>query len=113
MNKRSKYAAKSNIITRKRINVACPTPRQHLPKQKTRDQKNEHGPCQADTGVCSSVRRKDKVVEASISQHGGVPSSTRPWSTIRFAESKQILIVQIRFCTRGRAQRTRGRVGLI
>ncbi|KAJ0599990.1 hypothetical protein HanIR_Chr03g0111461 [Helianthus annuus] len=34
MNKRSKNAAKSNINTRKGRNVACPTPRQHLPKQK-------------------------------------------------------------------------------
>ncbi|KAJ0618740.1 hypothetical protein HanLR1_Chr02g0054621 [Helianthus annuus] len=76
---------------------------------KTRYQKAEHAPCPADTGACSGVCRKDKSIEASIPQQGGVPSSTRPWSTLRFAESKQILIVQIRFCTRGHAQWTRGR----
>ncbi|KAJ0735157.1 hypothetical protein HanPI659440_Chr11g0428831 [Helianthus annuus] len=102
MNKRSKNTAKSNINTRRGINVACSTPRQHLPKQKTRDQKAEHAPCRVDTGACPSVCKKEKVVEASISQHGGMPSSTQLWSTLRFAESKQILIVQIRFYTRGR-----------
>ncbi|KAJ0570584.1 hypothetical protein HanHA300_Chr05g0179721 [Helianthus annuus] len=40
---------------------------------------------------------------------GACPADTGPWSTLRFAESEEILIAQIRFCTRGRAHRTRGR----
>ncbi|MFS8021101.1 hypothetical protein Hanom_Chr16g01423461 [Helianthus anomalus] len=80
--------------------MPCLTPRQHLPKQKQVNRRLTTAPCPADTGVWSSVCRKDKAIEASISQHGGVPSSTRSWSTLRFVESKQILIIQIRFCTR-------------
>ncbi|KAJ0483362.1 hypothetical protein HanIR_Chr13g0663991 [Helianthus annuus] len=53
MNKRSKKAAKSNINTRKGTNVACPTPRQHLPKEN---------------------KKTDKDVEASIAHHGVVLS---------------------------------------
>ena len=77
MNKRNKYAAKSNINTRKGTNVACPTPRQHLPKQKQRNRRLTTTPCPADRGAWPSICRKDKAIEASISRHGGVPSSTR------------------------------------
>ncbi|KAJ0918454.1 hypothetical protein HanRHA438_Chr05g0218131 [Helianthus annuus] len=41
---------------------------------KTREQKVEHAPCSVSTGACPSVSRKDKVVEASITHHGGVPT---------------------------------------
>ncbi|KAJ0614983.1 hypothetical protein HanIR_Chr02g0068781 [Helianthus annuus] len=37
--KKQKKATKSNIDTRKRTNVACPTPRQHLPKQNQEDRR--------------------------------------------------------------------------
>ena len=74
MNKRSKKAAKSNINTRKGTNMAYRTPRQHLPKQKTREQKAEHALCSMSTRACPSVSRKDKVVEASIAHHGVVLS---------------------------------------
>ncbi|KAJ0508516.1 hypothetical protein HanIR_Chr11g0518081 [Helianthus annuus] len=74
MNKRSKKAVKSNINTRKGINVACPTPPTASSQAKTREQKAEHAPCSASTGACPGVCRKDNVVEASITHHGGVPS---------------------------------------
>ncbi|KAJ0428871.1 hypothetical protein HanRHA438_Chr17g0808811 [Helianthus annuus] len=41
---------------------------------KTREQKAEHAPCSMSTGACPSFCRKDKVIEASITHHGGVPS---------------------------------------
>ncbi|KAM0033880.1 hypothetical protein Hdeb2414_s0016g00490971 [Helianthus debilis subsp. tardiflorus] len=42
------------------------------------------------------------------SQLGGVPSSTRVVVNAKIRKILQILIVRIRFCTRGRAQRTWG-----
>ncbi|KAL9994319.1 hypothetical protein Hdeb2414_s0928g00961681 [Helianthus debilis subsp. tardiflorus] len=50
--------------------MACPTPRQHLPKQKQEIRRLNTASCPADTGACSGVCRKDKAIEASISQHG-------------------------------------------
>ncbi|KAJ0495916.1 hypothetical protein HanHA300_Chr03g0075711 [Helianthus annuus] len=44
------------------------------PQARTREQKAEHAPCSMSTGACPSVCRKDKVVEGSITQHGGVSS---------------------------------------
>ncbi|KAJ0627221.1 hypothetical protein HanLR1_Chr01g0021451 [Helianthus annuus] len=41
---------------------------------RTREQKAEHALCLMSTGACPSVCRKDKVVEAFIIHHGGVPS---------------------------------------
>ncbi|KAJ0482034.1 hypothetical protein HanIR_Chr13g0649401 [Helianthus annuus] len=49
-----------------------PDPSTASPQAKTREQKAEHAPCSMSTGACPSVCRKDKVVEASITQHGGV-----------------------------------------
>ncbi|KAJ0600126.1 hypothetical protein HanIR_Chr03g0113001 [Helianthus annuus] len=51
-----------------------PDPSTASSQAKTRYQKAEHATCSMNTGACPNVCRKDKVVEASISQHGGVPS---------------------------------------
>ncbi|KAJ0899090.1 hypothetical protein HanRHA438_Chr08g0364311 [Helianthus annuus] len=51
-----------------------PDPSTTSSQTKTKEQKAEHALCSLSTGVCPSVCRKDKVVEASISQHGGVPN---------------------------------------
>ncbi|KAJ0899444.1 hypothetical protein HanRHA438_Chr08g0368671 [Helianthus annuus] len=51
-----------------------PDPSTASSQAKTREQKAEHAPCSMNTGACPRVCRKDKVVEASISQHGGMPS---------------------------------------
>ncbi|KAJ0614347.1 hypothetical protein HanIR_Chr02g0061441 [Helianthus annuus] len=51
-----------------------PDPSTASSQAKTRKQKAEHAPCSLSTGACPSVCRKDKVVEASITHHGGVPS---------------------------------------
>ncbi|MFS7930799.1 hypothetical protein Hanom_Chr04g00348521 [Helianthus anomalus] len=87
MNKRNKYAAKSNINTRKGINVACPTPRQHVPKQKQRNRRLTMAPCPADTGAWPDVCRKEKAIEASIPNTRACPAQHGSWSTLRFVES--------------------------
>ncbi|KAJ0908415.1 hypothetical protein HanRHA438_Chr07g0310191 [Helianthus annuus] len=51
-----------------------PDPLTASSQAKTREQKAEHASCSVSTGACPSVCRKDKVVEASITHHGGVPS---------------------------------------
>ncbi|KAJ0547239.1 hypothetical protein HanIR_Chr08g0369971 [Helianthus annuus] len=51
-----------------------PAPSTASSQAKTKEQKAEHAPCSMSTGACPSVCRKDKVVEASITHHGGVSS---------------------------------------
>ncbi|KAJ0547872.1 hypothetical protein HanIR_Chr08g0377071 [Helianthus annuus] len=58
----------------KRDKCGMPNPSTASSQAKTREQKAEHAPCSLNTGTCPSVCRKDKVVEASISQHGSVPT---------------------------------------
>ncbi|KAF5764678.1 hypothetical protein HanXRQr2_Chr15g0694801 [Helianthus annuus] len=76
-------------IQRKGINVACPTPRQHLPKQKQRNRRLTTALCPANTGAWPVVCRKDKAIEASIPSTGACPAQHGPWSTLRFAESSK------------------------
>ncbi|KAJ0621644.1 hypothetical protein HanIR_Chr01g0011051 [Helianthus annuus] len=54
------------------------------------------------TGAWSATCRKDKVVEASTPTMGACPAQHGAWSTLRYVESCKILVVQIRFCPRGR-----------
>ncbi|KAF5755826.1 hypothetical protein HanXRQr2_Chr17g0807281 [Helianthus annuus] len=84
-----------------------PDPSAASPKSKNKKQKADHGPCPLDMGELSDVCRKDKAVEASTPTTGACPTQHGAWSTLRFTESCKILVVQIRFCTRGRARWTR------
>ncbi|MFS7953353.1 hypothetical protein Hanom_Chr07g00617551 [Helianthus anomalus] len=74
---------------------------------------DEHGACPTDTGPCPGFCRKDKAIEASIPDTGACPAQHGAVVNAKIHRILQILIVQIRFCTRDRAQRTRGRVELI
>ncbi|KAJ0588303.1 hypothetical protein HanRHA438_Chr04g0170361 [Helianthus annuus] len=74
------------------------------PKAKIRNKRLTTGPCPLDTGAWSAACRKDKAVEASTPTMGACPAQHGTWSTLRYAEFCKILVVQIRFCPRGRAR---------
>ncbi|KAJ0838413.1 hypothetical protein HanRHA438_Chr16g0788741 [Helianthus annuus] len=61
MNKRSKKAAKSNINTRKGTNVACPTHRQHLPRQKQENRRLNTPRAQCARGRAQVSAEKTKL----------------------------------------------------
>ncbi|KAJ0442064.1 hypothetical protein HanIR_Chr16g0804911 [Helianthus annuus] len=58
--------------------MACPTPRQHLPKQKQENRRLTTAPCPADAGAWLRVCRKDKAIEASIPDTGACPAQHGP-----------------------------------
>ncbi|KAJ0435208.1 hypothetical protein HanIR_Chr17g0890831 [Helianthus annuus] len=97
MSKRNKYTTKTNINTKKKNKRDMPDPSATSPKQKQRNRRLTMGPCPLDTVAWLGACRKDKAVEASTPTTGACPARHEAWSTLRYAESCKILIVQIRF----------------
>ncbi|KAJ0694426.1 hypothetical protein HanPI659440_Chr15g0608631 [Helianthus annuus] len=58
MNKRNKYATKTNINTKKRNKRGMPDPSTASSQAKTRNRRLTTAPCPADTGAWPGVCRK-------------------------------------------------------